>query len=421
MVSVPVFLRKFRLVYNNLIKKLAVPFGVVSTTVLLTGFDKAHAQTIAEPILPKYLLDHKGIIPKIVENKEKVTEKINQTKEKINSVSNAWDEIGNFFLGIINWIKDIPQNITNLSIDLLVAIYDLLATFILQTPLFIFDNAIFTSTTIKFSIISIFTTILVTLFESIRKIMNKKHTDFKRIMERLPVAVFVTGISPFLFNSVFYLLNKLSSAITNIGSGSIKSQAKVFEGHMPNVIDMLVLIGFDIGLIILLYNILFQTGRRWFNLLACGVMTPLAMTAYMFDDHKHLHSKWWDTIKGLSMVQLTYSVFLCLLGLLIFGFYADGWKELGFKLLLTLGSLHALAFPPKFVLRYADNGKDTVSMAKDVKDMVTMKNFTPAIFARKKHKENKMFKEIYAEERQKSRHVDTDAIWKKVKNSKKKK
>ena len=132
-----------------------------------------------------------------------------------------------------------------------------------------------------------------------------------------------------------------------------------------------------------------------------AAVSPLVGVAYVFDRHRHLTHSWWNQVKKLSLVQLTYAVFVLLLGVFIFGTRSltSGW-ELLFKLLIVAGGMWRMLNPPKIVrTMVSGDGEDVFDVYDDYKggfrqltDTLTLKKFRPAIFYRKK-KEGRLARE----------------------------
>jgi hypothetical protein len=112
-------------------------------------------------------------------------------------------------------------------------------------------------------------------------------------------------------------------------------------------------------------------------------MTPMALTAWIFDSYRHLFDKWWKNIKQLSLMQITYALFICILGILIFGtrnIVPNDPTTIIVKLMVIAGGLWRLANPPSFVLVAGDNGKDVWSIGKELFNTFTFKKFIPVEF-----------------------------------------
>jgi hypothetical protein len=392
------------LVYKSVLKslkKLAIPFTVVSTSSLFFTIHQAKAQTISG------WLHERGNIKNNPFSKENLQNE--GTLQKIQESLEQWETIWQQINKGIEWLNHLPEHVPQMSVNLLSWIYELLSKFILITPVWLFKNTWFSNTTLVFSILSVAVVIILTIIESIKKMYNHKsihYTKFSTILKRFPIAVAGAGFAPILYEKAFELLNKLSQSISSIGKSYIaKEQAITFNW---STLDLIAVIGFDLVLISLLFPIFLKNGRRYFDILALGTLTPLALTTWIFDDYRHLFHKWWKHMKQLSLMQITYSIFICLLGVLIFGtrnFTPEGAFVFIVKLMIIAGGLWRLANPPTFVLAAGDTGRDSWSIGKELINTFTLKKFVPIEFFNKeikphidKYKQKKQEEKEYIEE-----------------------
>lgn len=351
-------------------KNIIIPFTTISSTFLFANF--THASTFKEIVFRK-----KGILTTDFSGEDKTT----------------WFGIGEIVKNIIiaiEWLKDIKQHIYQWSLDLLSFTYETLINIVLHTPLFLFNNSFVKNTSITFSIVSISIVILLTIFEMIMKMLNKKHTDFKNIMKRFPLAIALTGFSPFLFEQAFKIINKLTKGISHVGGVTLSGDS---FANLVTVgeIDVLILLLFDITLLGLLIPVFLQQGRRWWSLFCLSAISPLAMSTWIFDRHSHLFDQWWSSVKRLSIVQLVYSVFIVLMGIFIYATRFISPELFLVKLLIVIGGLYSLINPPQIVKSYSRGDGDVFDMYDNYKksaiglyNTVTLKNFRPAQFLKKK-------------------------------------
>lgn len=373
------------MVYKSILKflkKLTIPFTTISTSSLLLTFHQAKAETISQWLYKRGSIKNNPFSKENLQNEG--------TLQKIQESLEQWETIWKQINKGIEWINHLPEHIPQMSVNLLSWIYELLSKFILITPVWLFKNAWFSNTTLVFSILSVAVVIILTIIESIKKMYNQKsihYTKFSNILKRFPIAVAGAGFAPILYEKAFELLNKLSQSISSIGRSYIaKEQAISFNW---STLDLTAVIGFDLVLISLLFPIFLKNGRRYFDILALGALTPLALTTWIFDDYRHLFHKWWKNMKQLSLMQITYSIFICLLGVLIFGtrnFTPDGATVLIIKLMIIAGGLWRLANPPTFVLAAGDTGKDSWAIGKELFNTFTFKKYLPIEFFNKELK-----------------------------------
>lgn len=358
-------------------KKAIIPFGVVTTSFLFTSIN-AKAET-------NLVFQSEGIFTKIAKHNI-------ENGDDVGFVE-IWSFIGNTIVDILKWFFALPEGVAQLSATLLTKVYELLML-ILHTPLFIFNNSYIKDTSLVFATTSILIVTILTSIELIKKMLLKKHTDFKDIIKRWSLAVVGSGFAPFLFEQSFNLLNIISKAITQIGVSEINSEAVVNYLKM-SVFNTHLLIAFDLIILALMIPIFLQNGRRFFDLMCLAAITPLALTAWVFDDYRHYFNKWWNQVKALGSVQLVYSTFVCLFGIFIFGTrnVVDG-GGLILKLLISIGGLYRFANPPRFIKEKLDNGEDIIDMGKNMwktsKDVWNVATLKPTRLFIKNRNEEKL-------------------------------
>jgi uncharacterized MAPEG superfamily protein len=340
---------------------------VVTTAFLFANTPKASAQTLIEQIA-----NIKSPIGYMTGGYNKASE-IQEFFEK-------WNVLAEIVTNTVYFFSHLPETIAQLSVNLLAKLYELLMLLI-QTPLFIFDNPYLRDATMTFSFVAMGIVTVLTMIESIKKITKRDHTDFKSIMKRYGLAVVATGFAPFLFKQSFALINWITTSITKIGVAGIKSEGSMSYMKMSGI-DTAILIGFDIMLLALLFPVLKQNARRFFDLTFLSVITPLALSCYVFDDYKYLFSKWWNRIKHLATIQLVFALFICIIGLIIFGIPATTGSGFLIKVLCIIGGFTRLANPPTLIKQRIDTGDEsikttankTVGMLKNGVELAVFKN-----------------------------------------------
>lgn len=269
---------------------------------------------------------------------------------------------------IFGFFANLPDNISRLSLWLLLELYNILIL-VLQTPLFIFNNSYTTDVSKVFAISSIIIVTILTMVEGMKRMFKKKAQKLDDIAKRYFVALAGAGIAPFLFENTAKILNMAVKAISKIG---VLTPQYIQESYTPIKLDWLqviAMISFDIMLIALLIPVLLQNGRRFFDLMVASSLTPLALTAWIFDDYRILFKNWWNNFKINLTTPLIYAIYISLLGLFIFGTPtpAEGGQIL-IKLLIIIGGVMKLADPPSFVTNRTDQGKDVIGVYGDTRD-----------------------------------------------------
>lgn len=276
---------------------------------------------------------------------------------------------------MIDWFQNLPNNIFKMSIDLMSWLYQLCSDLIMKTPLWIFDNDWFSNTTLMFSSISVGIVTTLTVLEGMKCMLSGlKHQkmfkiptgmDIKEIAKRWFLVAGLTTAVPFLWKTAFKCLNWVSDCLIKMGADNMKGVT--MTGHWA-ALDVVTMIAFDIILIGTIIPVLWQNGRRFFDLIVLGVITPLALTAWIFDDYKHLFNQWWSQVKHLSLVQVYHAVFLLVLGLFIFGTPTPKtFTGLITKILVVIGGFARMVSPPRIIAKHLDNGKGLDEIGNDAK------------------------------------------------------
>ncbi|MCL1696244.1 hypothetical protein [Lysinibacillus sp. BPa_S21] len=285
-------------------------------------------------------------------------------KETQTKVSSIIDTIYKIF----DWFKNIKQNIAELSTDVMFWVYETLTKVTLHTPSILFNTDWFKSNILTFTGLSIATSILLSMFEGLKLmsselIENRKPTDLKRISKRIPLVVLGSAIAPSAFYYMFKGLNKLTDIIIDFGKFQMEKGMSQLSINDISLLQVFGFIGFDIALITMMIPILLQNFRRWFDLLALGVMTPLALASWVFASQEHWFIMWRDHIKKCATVQVVYAIFLLLIGTLLFGtkLSNNSWDVM-IQLGIVIGGLWRMNTPPNFLSRYIDRGEDVTSM-----------------------------------------------------------
>jgi len=292
--------------------------------------------------------------------------------DKFNPVSEqSKQDLNNIIKDItdtISWIKNIKQNLIEISSDLIIWVFETLSKVILHTPSFLFNSDWFKSNVTTFSGLSILMVIILCMYEGLQRmsgdlIKNKDTTDMKRIIKRFPLVVIGSALAPSVFYYTFKGLNKLTDIIVDFGKHQMDKGISQIALNDITLLQVVGLIGFDIALISVLIPILLQNFRRWFDLLALGVMTPLVLACWVFKAHENLFYTWWEYIKKCASTQLVYAIFLLLIGTLLFGTKLpnNGW-DIMIQMGIIIGGLWRMNNPPNIISRHVDKGANIKSM-----------------------------------------------------------
>ncbi len=259
--------------------------------------------------------------------------------------------------------KELYQN----RVDFIGKILYFISNVILATPIFLFDNEWLSQMIFKTSLFSAGTVTVLTMIEGIKRMLNLHYTPLKQVLLRFPVALTVSAFSPYLFVKGIETLNALTQLIlkffkTQFG---VTGETKLLLG---GEIDILFLLLFTVVFLIMSVPIILYNGRRWFDLLALAITTPLAMTAWVFKSFNHFFSKWSNTLVNLSLVQLIYAAFFTILSFIMFAVpFPPTFEGSIAKLIIMAGGMWRLAYPPQFVRSMVDKGESSLTMINQLK------------------------------------------------------
>lgn len=303
--------------------------------------------------------------------------------ENFSEAVELWKGIGESLSKVLEWINNVNESITHLSVDLLAWVYKTLSMLVLHTPVMLFTNEWFKDNVLTFASLSMTVFAITFIYQTVRKMsfskeMNSgfKFTEPKEILKRFAIAITGIGFAPYLFEKGFTFLNIVAKFITSLGYHEVK--ANEFKDVTASTGDALALVGFDLVLIGMLVPIFLQNGRRWFDLVCLGSLTPLALSAWCFNDTKHYTSTWWKSIKDIGMVQIVYSFFIAVMGIFLVGTrgYTTGFGLI-VKLAIIAGGLYRMSNPPMFLSRMMDtNNGSILTMFNSLKKTLSMESIT---------------------------------------------
>ncbi|AOZ62125.1 hypothetical protein QCM8_207 [Bacillus phage QCM8] len=268
--------RKLRLLKTSLIKYskiAAIPLATVSTFFLGSLTDRAYAATTNS-----FFDGQGGSMFQTVTNFF--------TGQVQNAIPDPIQKIVNWFGEFTTLIENLPKQIGVLSADLMAWIYQLCSDLILKTPLWLFDNDWFFNMCHLFSAVALGAAAVLTIIEGIKRMLSgvkdgrkpfvSQPMEFSTIIKRWSMVAGFTAVVPYVFQKAFQFLNFLSEKISSLGGHTMKAAAL---SSSFSTIDVIALIAFDIVLISTVIPLLWQNGRRFFDLLTLGVVTPLALVA----------------------------------------------------------------------------------------------------------------------------------------------
>lgn len=376
-------------------KKVIIPFTAVTSTFLFANMADAASFTDDGDVTKGYFSG-------------RAIEERGGRLGDVKSLFSKLEQVANFLISGGDTIKNAPSTLPNASIEFLAWIYKTISSVILYTPLMLFNNDYFTDTTGIFMTISAGLVVILTIFEGIKRMCKKDSTGLKEIGMRVPVATLLAGAAPWLFKKTFQFLNYISSIFINL---SHKQMTNIKENPliMWDGLNTIALLGFDIVLLVMMFGVLMQNGRRWFDIICLGCLTPVALTAWVFKDHRHHFDTWFSNVKDLSFVHLYYAIFLFIIGMIMFGtpMYSLVTMPTAFlaKFLIIIGGLYRLKQPPRIFSSRLETGVGINTMVKSVANGLLVAKFPMAKVAldqvNKFRSKQEADKETLAELRQK--------------------
>jgi hypothetical protein len=187
---------------------------------------------------------------------------------------------------------------------------------------------------------------------------SQSDKDVTQIVGWLALSMFGIGLLPMGLQTATYIINRITLSIGKIGFSEMTNVADItslgsfVETYAYQEFDILAMLIFDIMLIWQAIPLLFQAGQRWVNMAALGVVGPLALSSFVFNDTKHYGHMWWNSIKRMGLVQIWQVAFCSLLLLLMFGAKEiTGASDVFVKILMLIGGLRMLKSPPGFIVR----------------------------------------------------------------------
>lgn len=367
------FLNEYKKEKIKAFKKYGLPFAVMTGVFFLTA-TLTHAQgvdpVVLEPINPANILPDNitgtqmGVLPQIneqfgVPQFKKLADNFNYVADKIRS--------------IVDFFSNFKYNVVQYSTDLLTWIYQFISSMVLHMPSYLFGSTWFKHTSLVFGGMSAGLVLIFSMMEGLKRMLPKKKnvTDLLEMSKRLPFAVAAAGIAPFLFEQGFNLLNKLTNSIIKIGKEQMNHGILSMDMSSISGMEVFAYIGFDIALIAMMVPVLLQNFRRWFDLIMLGVIAPVALSCWVFKEHRHYFHTWWGGVKKLSLVQLSYAVFLTVIGIFMFGVKApENSMEMFLKLGIIIGGLWRMTEPPSILKKHLDTGKDVKGVYKGFKSAI---------------------------------------------------
>ncbi|GEN35931.1 hypothetical protein ADA01nite_33910 [Aneurinibacillus danicus] len=255
-------------------------------------------------------------------------------------------------------------------------IFRLICGVVYTLPIWIFTSTGFMHTFSLVTILSISLIGIKGVWKGISTGYAKQEVSNKEIggmVWRLVLVMIGIGFLPMGLDTITRLINRVTLAIGKFGFSQVTStpdvsylnNAVITQGFSD--IDVFSMAIFDALLLWNAIPLLFQAGRRWVDMTILGVVSPLALSCFVFEDTKHYGRTWWNGVKKIGVEQIWQVSLLAFLLLLMFGSkQITGPADVFVKFLLLIGGLSRMKQPPSFMPR---DGKS--KMGRSVQKRIT--------------------------------------------------
>lgn len=253
-------------------------------------------------------------------------------------------------------------------VDFVAWLFSDVLKYILFTPFEFFKSNTSTSILLRMGVFSAGLVTILAMGEGFKRMLSMGYTPMSRVFSRYPIALIVSAFAPSIFYYAGVFTNELVKYMGILTGSSMEGMDQfttlfheaafhTFEAAMT--FFMLCVIAFYFFRILMFHAI------RWFGLLFNMVMTPIAMTAFMFRPYENVFSGWVkDTVSKFSVV-VAHSFFLGLIAIILYApniglsnSIADSFWESMIRMMMSIGGLHMMLYPPSWIISWFDQGKD---------------------------------------------------------------
>jgi len=238
-------------------------------------------------------------------------------------------------------------------------IFRLICGVVYTLPVWIFTSTGFMHTFSAVAILSISLIGLKGVWKGVATGYAKQEVSNKEIggmVWRLVIVMIGIGFLPTGLDAATHIINRVTLTIGKFGFAQITGKPDVSTLNNAVItkgftdIDVFGLAIFDALLLWNAVPLLFQAGRRWVDMAILGVVSPLALSCFVFEDTKHYGRTWWNGVKKIGVEQIWQVSLLAFLLLLMFGSkQITGPADVFVKVLLLIGGLSRMKQPPTFM------------------------------------------------------------------------
>ncbi len=240
-------------------------------------------------------------------------------------------------------------------------IFRLVCGVVYTLPIWIFTSTGFIHTFSLVTVLSISLIGLKGVWKGISMGYAKQEASNKEvggIVWRLVLVMIGIGFLPMGLDVATRIINRVTLAIGRFGFSQVTNMPDISSLNNAVItqsftdIDVFGMAIFDALLLWNAIPLLFQAGRRWVDMAILGVVSPLALSCFVFEDTKHYGRTWWNGVKRIGIEQIWQVSLLAFLLLLMFGSkQITGPADVLVKVLLLIGGLSRMKQPPTFMPR----------------------------------------------------------------------
>ncbi len=276
-------------------------------------------------------------------------------------VGDAVQKLVKFIGDVWNWFANFKENIAEVSMNLLLTVFDFITSITLYTPTYLFDNEWFKANVVSFLGLSLVGTIGISIFEGFKRMTRDilptqrkiDYTDMKRIAIRFPIALIGSILSPAILTYGFQGINWLTQTIIGLGKANMSDSVSEFNFNTTTLLETLTYFGFTAAIIFFSIPIILSNFSRWFKLISFGMLSPLIASSWIFKSTEHFFHKAWSSFKKNSFTQVVYAVFLLIISSMIFGTKSpeNSW-DLLVKMGVTIGAFNVMSKAQDYIGNY---------------------------------------------------------------------
>lgn len=253
---------------------------------------------------------------------------------------------------------------------------------VLYTPTILFDSNVAISILLKMSVFSAGLVTILAMIEGFKRMIAVQYTPLTQICIRYPIALGVSAFAPILFyytGASMNLLVKYIGSLTSLSMQGTEYFTSILSSLGHHIFETFMTFFLMIILIYYSIRILLMHSSRLFGLLFNMVVTPIAMTAYMFRSFENVAAAWAKDTLGKFTVVLAHAFFLGLIAIILYapidqliGNMGSHFSGAITKLLMAIGGLRMMLNPPAWITSFFEKKNDSGRTSKPFKQLAKL-------------------------------------------------